>query len=116
MKPIVRILVPVAFAALAAPAWAQSNRCIDKDGKTVYMERPCATYGYRTEKQIKDPPKGDGTGAPLKSGQAVIGSPTQREGGGTVVKIEMMCGGKQVQCTRGDTLVCGTQRKTCDSD
>jgi len=115
MKPIARILVPVAFAALTAPAWAQSNRCIDKDGKTVYMERPCSTYGYKTEKQIKDPPKGDGTGAPLKSGQAVIGSPSQRSGG-TGMKVEMMCDGKKVLCARGDTLVCGTQRKTCDSD
>ena len=116
MKPLARIVLPVALAALAAPALAQSNRCVDKVGKTVYMERPCATYGLKTEKQIKDPPKGDGSAAPLRSGQAVIGSSSQRAEGGPRMKVEMMCGGKQVLCTPGDTLVCGTQRKTCDSD
>jgi hypothetical protein len=116
MKPITRFLVPVAFAALAAPAWAQSNRCIDKDGKTVYMERPCATYGLKTEKQIKDPPKGDGTAAPLKSGQAVVGSPSQREGGSTRPQVQMWCVDRQIQCTPGDTVVCGGKRVVCDRD
>jgi len=116
MRSIARILVPVAFAALAAPAWAQSNRCVDKDGKTVYMERPCATYGLKTEKQIKDPPKGDGTGAPLKSGQAVIGSPSQRGDDAPRHKVTLWCVDRQVRCTPGDTVVCGGQRLRCDQD
>ena len=116
MRSIARILVPAAFAVLAAPAWAQSNRCIDKEGKTVYMERPCATYGYKTEKQIKDPPKGDGTGAPLKSGQAVISSPSQRSGGSARHQVQLWCVDRQILCTPGDTVVCGGQRVRCDQD
>jgi hypothetical protein len=115
MRSIARILVPVALATLAAPALAQSNRCVDKDGKTVYMERPCATYGYRTEKQIKDPPKGDGTANVLRSGQAVAGSPTARGGSGQA-QVQLWCVDRQIQCTPGETVVCGRERVLCDRD
>ena len=116
MTPYLRILLPVTFAALATPAVAQSVRCVDKDGRTVYMERPCATYGYRTEKQIKDPPKGDGTGRPLQSGQALIGSPSQQPGGSARRAVQMFCHDRQSLCTPGDTVICGGERRLCDSD
>ncbi len=110
-----RIALGVTLAAFAAGAAAQSVRCIDKDGRTVYMERPCATYGYRTEKQIKDPPKGDGTATTLRPGQALVGSPSLR-GGATPQPIQLFCDGKQILCTRGDTVVCGGERVRCDGD
>jgi hypothetical protein len=116
MKPLPRILLSLALAAVAAPALAQSVRCVDKDGKTVYMERPCATYGYRTEKQIKDPPKGDGTASTLRPGQALVGSPSQQSGGGQRQQIQLFCDGKQVLCARGDTVLCGSERKVCEGD
>lgn len=111
-----RIVLGLALATFAAGAAAQSVRCIDKEGRTVYMERPCATYGYRTEKQIKDPPKGDGTATTLRPGQALVGSPSQRSGGGQPQQIQLFCDGRQILCARGDTVVCGGERLRCDGD
>jgi hypothetical protein len=116
MTALSRLAAPLALVLLAAPAAAQSIRCIDKEGKTIYMERPCATYGYRTEKEIRNPPKGDGTASPLRPGQALIGSTDQRSGSGSRQQIQLFCDGKQILCSRGDTVVCGTQRKLCEGD
>lgn len=109
------ILFGFALATFAAGAAAQSVRCIDKEGRTVYMERPCATYGYRTEKQIKDPPKGDGTATTLRPGQALVGSPSLRGGAGPQ-QIQLFCDGKQILCARGDTVVCAGERVRCEGD
>src|SRR4029453_18169433 len=88
----------LAFAFAAAPASA-AFRCADKGGKTVYMERPCATYGYVTGKEVKDPPKGDGTASVLKPGQALIGSPSdRRDGSSTQIKVPLQCKGERVMC------------------
>jgi hypothetical protein len=115
VKPFIRVILPLALASLSLPA-AAAVRCVDKAGKTIYMERPCETYGYKTDRQIKDPPKGDGTGAPLRSGQALVGSPSQQGGGGARQPVQMFCDGRQILCTPGDTVVCGSQRQVCDRD
>jgi hypothetical protein len=112
------LLAALALAFAAAPASA-AFRCTDKAGRAVYMERPCATYGYATAKEVKDPPKGDGTATVLKPGQALIGSPSGRPdaGGGspTAIKVPLQCQGERVMCYPGDTVMCGGKKRVCES-
>jgi hypothetical protein len=111
------LLAAFVLACVAAPASA-AFRCTDKAGKTVYMERPCATYGYVTAKEIKDPPKGDGTMTVLKPGQEIIGSPSGRQDGGgssTQIKVPLQCQGERVMCYPGDTVMCGGKKRVCES-
>lgn len=107
------VLLVLAFAA--APASA-AFRCTDKDGKTVYMERTCNTYGYTTAKEVKDPPKGDGSASVLRSGQAVIGSPSDRGNRDPKRMVPLQCDKERVMCYRGDTVMCGGKKHFCDSD
>ena len=76
MKTISHVIVPALLLFFTAPAMA-AFRCTDKEGKTVYMERPCSTYGYATTKEVKDPPKGDGSATLLEKGSR---SPVRRIG------------------------------------
>ena len=109
------LLAVLALAFAAAPASA-AFRCADKAGKAVYMERPCATYGYVTAKEIKDPPKGDGTATAIKPGQALIGSPSdKREPGSQQMKVPLQCKGERVMCYPGDTVMCGGKKRVCES-
>jgi len=110
------LLAALALAVAAAPASA-AFRCTDKAGKTVYMERTCNTYGYTTAKEIKDPPKGDGSASVLKSGQAVIGSPSTGTGNRDAKNmVPLQCDKERVMCFRGDTVMCGGKKQLCDSD
>lgn len=109
------LLAALAFALAAAPASA-AFRCTDKDGKTVYMERPCSTYGYATAKEVKDPPKGDGSMTVLKPGQALIGS--QKDGSATHIpplRVPLVCGKERVFCSPGETVMCGGKPRFCES-
>ena len=115
MKLALSLLVPVALLVVTQPA-AAAFRCTDKAGKTVYMERPCSTYGYKTEKEVKDPPKGDGTMRTVPSGQSLVGSPSERSGGARRMKVPMQCGTDRVMCIPGDTVICGGAKRVCDSD
>ena len=110
------LLAALALACVAAPASA-AFRCTDKAGKTVYMERPCATYGYATAKELKDPPKGDGTMTVLRPGTAIIGSPSERPDGAspTQIKVPLQCQGERVMCYPGDTVMCGGKKRLCES-
>src|SRR5512134_3295619 len=115
MKPST-LLATLALALAAAPASA-AFRCTDKAGKTVYMERTCNTYGYTMAKEIKDPPKGDGSARVLKSGQALIGSPSERSGNrDPKLMVPLQCDTERVMCQRGDTVMCGGKKHRCDSD
>jgi hypothetical protein len=109
------LLAALALACAAAPASA-AFRCNDKAGKVVYMERPCATYGYVTEKEVKDPPKGDGTATVIRPGQALVGSPSdKREPGSQQIKVPLQCKGERVMCYPGDTVICGGKKRLCES-
>jgi hypothetical protein len=111
------LLAAASLAFVAAPASA-AFRCTAKDGKTVYMERPCSTYGYATAKEVKDPPKGDGTASVLKPGQAIIGT-TPKDGadGGRVatMRVPLQCQGERVMCTPGEMVMCGGKKQSCES-
>jgi len=117
MHRAMKLILPLALLVAAAPA-AAAFRCVDKAGKVSYMERPCSTYGLKTEREVKDPPKGDGSARVLPSGQAISRPSSQRaEGGqGQRYRVQMFCDKKQIECHRGDTVVCGGQRQVCDSD
>jgi Domain of unknown function (DUF4124) len=117
MKTIALVAVPALLLFFTAPALA-AFRCTDKDGKTVYMERPCNTYGYTTTKEVKDPPKGDGSATLLGDGQS-LASPADRAAlGSTGVagKVPFPCAGQRIWCTRGDKVKCGNTMKVCDAD
>jgi len=114
MKTIALIALPALLLAFSAPALA-AFRCTDKDGKTVYMERACNTYGYTTAKEVKDPPKGDGSATLLRDGQS-LASPADRTAAGSAGKIPFPCAGQRVWCTRGDKVKCGNTMKVCDAD
>jgi hypothetical protein len=110
------LLGAVALALAAAPA-AAAFRCTDKAGKTVYMERPCSTYGYVTAKEVKDPPKGDGTMSVLRPGQALIGSPKPGAdtGGAPPLRVPLQCQGERVMCSPGEKVMCGGKPHMCES-
>jgi hypothetical protein len=109
-------LAVLALVLAAAPASA-AFRCTDKEGKTVYMERTCNTYGYTTAKEVKDPPKGDGSATVLKPGQAIIGSPSAGSANRDPrQRVPMQCETQRVMCFPGDTVMCGGQKRRCDSD
>jgi hypothetical protein len=113
---IATLAAALALALAAGPASA-AFRCTDKNGKTVYMERTCNTYGYATAKELKDPPKGDGSARVLKSGQALIGSPSERSGNrDPKYMVPFQCDTERVMCHRGDTVMCGGKKVYCDSD
>lgn len=114
MKTISHVIVPALLLFFTAPAMA-AFRCTDKEGKTVYMERPCSTYGYATTKEVKDPPKGDGSATLLGEGQS-LASPADRTAAGSAGKVPFPCGGQRVWCTRGDKVKCGNTMKVCDAD
>jgi hypothetical protein len=105
---------------LIAPTANATFRCADKDGKTVYMERPCNTYGYTTAKVVRDPPKGDGSATMLRPGQAMIGSQStqasDRSGRDPNMRVPMQCGTDRVLCFAGDVVMCGGEKRRCDSD
>jgi len=117
MHRALKLILPLALLVAAAPATA-AFRCVDKAGKVSYMERPCSTYGLSTDKEVKDPPKADGSPRVLPRSQSLTspagarsgGSPSQRQ------RVQMHCGTKQVECYRGETLLCGGERQVCDSD
>jgi hypothetical protein len=117
MHRALKLLLPVALLLAATPA-AAAFRCVDKAGKVSYMERPCSTYGLKTEKEVKDPPKGDGSARVVPSGQAVSRPQSGRaaDGEGGRYRVQLFCDGKQIECHRGETVVCGSQRQVCDSD
>jgi hypothetical protein len=106
----------VLVLALAVAPASAAFRCTDKEGKTVYMERTCNTYGYTTAKEIKDPPKGDGSASVLKPGQPVIGSPSDRGNRDPKRMVPLQCETQRVMCYPGDTVMCGGQKRYCDSD
>jgi len=116
MKPSTLAALPALLLFLAAPASA-AFRCTDKDGKTVYMERACSTYGYTTAKEVKDPPKGDGSATSLKSGTRMIssqGDPAAKED--RRYMLPMKCGSERIMCKRGETIMCAGVSKVCAGD
>jgi hypothetical protein len=116
MKPIALVALPVLLFCVAMPATA-AFRCTDKDGKTVYMERSCSTYGYVTAKELKDPPKGDGSATSLRSGTRMItsqGDPTAKEDRRFL--LPMKCGTERIMCKRGETIMCAGSSKVCAGD
>jgi hypothetical protein len=117
MKPTTPLLLLA--LVLAAPTANAAFRCTDKDGKTVYMERACNTYGYTMAKEVKDPPKGDGSATMLRPGQTMIGSESthaDRSGRNPNMKVPMQCGTERVTCFAGDVVMCGGEKRRCDSD
>jgi hypothetical protein len=110
------IAAGLATAAGGAQA-AASFRCLDKSGKTTYMERPCEVFGLKYDKTIKDLPKGDGTQTPLGNLQSF---PTEKSLPPQMRKpkymVGMMCDGQQIRCYPRDEVQCGDRRVTCDSD
>ena len=117
MHRALKLILPLALLVAAAPATA-AFRCVDKAGKVSYMERPCSTYGLSTDKEVKDPPKADGSPRVLPRSQSLTSPAGERSGGSPSQRqrVQMHCGTKQVECYRGETLLCGGERQVCDSD
>ncbi len=109
------LLAALSLAFAAAPAGA-AFRCTDKAGKTVYMERTCNTYGYTTAKEVKDPPKGDGSASVLRAGTPIIGSSSNLGNRDPKLMVPLQCETERVMCHRGDTVMCGGKKRLCDSD
>jgi hypothetical protein len=109
-------LIVAAIALFAAGAAQAAFRCVDKSGKTVYMERPCATLGLQTAKELKDPPKGDGTNRPLPAG-TVISTPAEDPKNRDKARmVPYQCETERIRCFPGDRVICGGKQVTCDSD
>lgn len=110
-------LIAAGLATAAGGAQAASFRCLDKSGKTTYMERPCEVFGLKYDKTIKDLPKGDGTQTPLGNLKFF---PTEKSIPAHMRKpefaVSMMCDGQQIRCYPRDQVQCGDRRVTCDSD
>ena len=115
--PIMSTLLAALVLVLAAAPASAAFRCTDKDAKTVYMERPCSTYGYATAKEVKDPAKGDGSATTLKNGTRMItsqGEPASKED--RRFMLPMYCGGERILCKRGETIMCGGASRVCAGD
>jgi len=116
MKLTALVALPALLLCVTTPATA-AFRCTDKDGKTVYMERSCNTYGYATAKEVKDPPKGDGSATSLRSGTRMIssqGDPAAKEDRRHL--LPMKCGTERIMCKRGETIMCAGTSKVCAGD
>jgi hypothetical protein len=105
----------VLLALISSPALG-AYRCIDAAGKVSYMQRPCESYGLKMSREVRDPPKGDGTMRILPSGQSIGASSSEHRARNKSDMVPMQCGVERISCLPGDTVICGGERRVCDSD
>lgn len=115
MRLLSALATVAAAVVLSGPAEA-AFRCADKAGKVVYMERPCATFGLQTAKEVKDPPKGDGTARTVPGGTVLRTQAEDPQGRDKRRMVPYQCATERVMCFPGDRVVCGGSHVTCDSD
>lgn len=116
MRPNSSTLLAAALALFACGSAHAAFRCVDKAGKTVYMERPCATLGLQTAKEVKDPPKGDGTNRPLPAGTVIRTQAEDPQGRDKSRRVPYQCETERIMCFPGDRVICGGKQIVCDSD